>query len=907
MNNDCLLFDGTIFIGLTSMPLGKNQEIIDSLEKLEKNLRSDLNKKIENLTDLTKSEELLDPKSKWSELHHLFYKSRRFYLFGRFDLASICLVEGYNYPVRKFSQSEFNLYGNQDFISIDRHNILGPTPRISSNNTNIVGLREIFHPSASKKFPLIALVRLKIHDLLLFHGGVEVVRSIIVLINQTLKSNKKHLVCFDFIVLEDYGWSELTLVLFGNSFMLFSELILSVRNLTSVQITSILSEINTRFKGVNQAINLKNKSLNIFSDTHSMFGFDHDLFDNSPSDYFIEIDPFDKVWHKINITHRPRYAGQLIDELKLFNKKYSSKKDKLNYAIKVGKSDLIFLHEKSTTIPTSDLIDRIISFKQFVKKRNIHQLVSSTFTEISILGLDTTEDHKSLSLQASHLNLEELSINPQKLSNIKNALNEIKVPHVLKEETLSVFALFNNYIVNELTYSNFIELRTSIKYLEKIIVETYERFLNSGLLNPQEFNDRLQLFTRAFHFALYNRTLGSYNKRDQYDDSMYFNIRSQSLISAFDILYKNISCVLGNHQSFVFVESDKDFTISEFALRLNYFHLFNPELLCAVLFQETANQIDLIKRVSPECEILFLFNRRTDSDQNKTRIKYYFQLNGVTPYSDQDLLELFDPEYFEHLFSDIIGYKMFYWSSGAPRRYTKNYIFWSWGFFATDIKHFEKKYNKSDYSILEITVLDRLIRHLTVLWIYSRYDYDNYKPNFDSRINEIINRNINSVKKFLEKFFFRGAFLTWLDKVKELGNNLAFLVFEDRNFDSDIRQIKSRLLNGEVITYCGSLHSKDANIDLFLQSRNLLLAYLLAFESQFDNDKEVKILLDDSLRNSKGIFSDLLFDPRGGTYIVHPDKRRNIFRLRSAFHMSLIDLSYGRKNLLLSPFLKTNE
>ena len=389
---------------------------------------------------------------------------------------------------------------------------------------------------------------------------------------------------------------------------------------------------------------------------------------------------------------------------------------------------------------------------------------------------------------------------------------------------------------------------------------------------------------------------------------MYFNIRSQSLISAFDILYKNISCVLGNHQSFVFVESDKDFTISEFALRLNYFHLFNPELLCAVLFQETANQIDLVNRVSPDCEILFLFNRKTDNDQNKTRIKYYFKLNGVTPHSDQELLELFDPEYFEHLLSDLIGYKLFYWSFGASRRYTQNYIFWSWGFFATDIKHFEKRNNSKDYSVLEIAVLDRLIRHLTVLWIYSKDDYINYKPSFDSRINDIITRRIKSVKRFLEKYFFKGAFLTWLERVRQLGNNLAFLVYEDRNFDSDIRQIKSRLLNGAVITYNSGSYSNDPNIDLFIQSRNLLLAYLLAFEHQFENEKEVNILLDDSSRsNTKGIFSDLLFDPRGGTYIVKPDQRRSVFRLRSAFHMSLIELSYGRKNLLLAPFLKNKK
>ena len=455
MNEECLLFDGTIFIGLTSMPLGKNDEIVNSLENLENSLRIDLNNKIENLTDLIKSEEQRDPKNKWSELQNLFYKSRRFYLFGRFDLASICLVEGYNYPVRKFSQSEFNLYGNKYAISIDRHNILGPTPRISNNNTNIVALKDIFHPTASKKFPLVAIVRLKIHDLLLFHGGIQIVRSIIVLINKTLKSNKKHLVCFDFIVLEDYGWSELTLVLFGNSLMLFSELILSVRNLTTIQISKILSIINPKFKGIDHSINLKDKSLNIFSDTHSMFGFDYDLFDDSLAESILEIDPFDEVWHKINITHKPRHSGQLIEELKLFNKTYSSKKDKLNYGIKVGKSDLIFLHGESTTISTSDLINRIIRFKHFVKKRNIHQLVSSTFTEISILGLDKKFDHKYISMQATGLNLKELCIKPQKLSNIKLALNDIKVPHVLKEETLSVFALFNNYIVNELTFSNF--------------------------------------------------------------------------------------------------------------------------------------------------------------------------------------------------------------------------------------------------------------------------------------------------------------------------------------------------------------------------------------------------------------------------------------------------------------------
>lgn len=901
---NCLIQDGTIFIGLSSLPLGREIEVNKTIEKLLKNFKKRLNRKIKDYTVCDLSNEFL------KDLNEYFYIPKKYYLLGEFDLALITLIDGFSFPVREFSHKSFYLNAENPTLEISRHNILGPTPKFNDRTITDV-FKNIF--SERSKYPLISISRLKLNDIFLLEKGTDFIRGSIKLINKKLKDKKKENNAheFNFLIIENYSWSEVTIVFFVNNYKIVSDLMLLLRNLVH---TDLIEALDNEDSGLSSILSEKkhivlreDKYFHLFIDSHSIFGFDHDLFsefNTNSRTLYNKILKTDSVKHNIKISVKPGFIKKAmekikkIEELFLFENSISSQKNS-NFNIIAGKSDIIYYINNNTNISTKTLIDWIINLRLNIKKIHyINNISTEIIVEHSFHDLKEKDENPESYLVEKEL--EKLVFKPNTLKLLNDYMSSIYVPHVIKESILNLFSIFNNKISDRLAFSPFIELRPFLIYILRII-----RHSKLGLETGKSYDMEILLKSldpaiHAFHHAYYNRVLGQYKNGNQYDQPMFFNLGSQLLISAFDILYKNITNVIGNKASFVYVESDQNFTISDFALRLNYFHVFNPELLCAVLFQESMNQCS--SRFRHKYPQLFKYNRESDSDQSIDKIYSELKNNNLTSKeveaNYQDILNALTPEFFEHIFSDLVGYRLFYQNN--PEMYT----YWSWGYFSTDSKHFIKKkgqlYIKYEYFI------PFLVRQLIVLKCFNIDFYNDYNVKFNPNIDKAILKKLNQTKRFLDLYLFQGNLLGWINSIKDFSEEKFKEINKNQN-SFDENEIINKFMNGQVISY----NVRENHNETFQYTRLLLFAYLKAFTKLTGKTKSINIV-DREIKSgendkNKINYSNILFDTHGGIYIIHPEMRRKIYKLRSTFHMSIIDMSLKTKGQLLKEMINSEK
>ncbi|GAB5476327.1 MAG: hypothetical protein Mars2KO_44260 [Maribacter sp.] len=898
----CLIQDGSIFIGLSSLSLAKQDIVSNTVEKILKEYKGSLKRKTKDYTTCSKSNKFL------KEQNEYFYNPNKYYLFGEFDFAVITLIDGFTFPVREYSQKGFHLNTNDSILEFSRNNILGPTPKF--NEENITKLYSGVFSQKSKQ-PLISISRLKLNDFFLLEKGTDFIRACIKLLNSKIKKEIES--NLNFFIIENYSWSEITIVFLMNSYQMVSNLMLRIRSLVWDNLIASMEQMDIPLMKIllekNPILIRENKDFHLFIDSHSIYGFDYELFNeinNGKLSLYEKILDSDLVKHNVKLSIKPGFVKRTLKSIHKIDKaiaETSKNESEVNESCQdkifknvVVKSDLFHQVNGQESISTKDLISWIVNLR--LRKEEFHFIIN-TNTEVIIehpKNPELIEIEEKLESQLLDSELNKLIFNSDTLNCLNDYMGSINVPHVIKEAVLNLFSIFNNKISDRLSFAGFIELRPFLRYLLRIIRYSKIQLDKENLYEIDVLLKSLDPGIHAFHHAYYNRVLGQYKNGNQYDQPMFFNLGSQSLISAFDILYKNITTVIGNKTSFVYVESDQNFTISDFALRLNYFHIFNPELLCAVLFQESMNQCS--SRFKHEYPSLFQYNRKYDHDLSSERIYGELQYNGLrfSEYLNQyeEVLNAFTPEYFEHIFSDIVGYKLFYHNN------PEMYVYWSWGYFCTDSKHFINK--DGCLEVQDKYLIPFLLRQLMVLKCFDSDFYHSNDFNFDPKIDNRISENLELVRGFVENFFYKKNLMNWINEIRKFASEKYEEVFSNL-IPFDQNDMMRRLIEGRVITY----ETNNNRNEIFQFTRNLLFSYLKAVRKITGETSLINIVDRniESGNNSKNAikYSNMLFDPHGGVYITNPEIRRKIYRLRSTFHMSIIDMSLKIKGKLLAEMI----
>ena len=177
----------------------------------------------------------------FDEFDKYLYNPKFFYLFGKFDLAAITLVDDFDFPTRNFTPKSSKFSKKEDSTNVSssffhRKVLLGPISKLNSG----FNIKDYYEKLISpiNKFPLISITQLKLNDL---HLG-EISGDYLLLLLQKICNGLNRKITsisidnpslgFDFLISESYSWNEINLVLFSSSFKTNFEILLEIRELT---------------------------------------------------------------------------------------------------------------------------------------------------------------------------------------------------------------------------------------------------------------------------------------------------------------------------------------------------------------------------------------------------------------------------------------------------------------------------------------------------------------------------------------------------------------------------------------------------------------------------------------------------------------------------------------------------
>ena len=187
-----------------------------------------------------------------------------------------------------------------------------------------------------------------------------------------------------------------------------------------------------------------------------------------------------------------------------------------------------------------------------------------------------------------HSKLSSFRFSLDQITWIRTTLKELRIPKILRERVTNMFVIFNDGIHDPILYSNFIELKP---FLETIIL-SLEQYSLQKTSSVAEITDDLNNISSIFETSYKNRFGQSYIMNEITDYNIDFNGGIQQLLQAYDSAYKSLTSILGEKgigRSIAYVAGYSNIESDQLSVRLNYFHLYQPEFFAAAAAHEAAN------------------------------------------------------------------------------------------------------------------------------------------------------------------------------------------------------------------------------------------------------------------------------------------------------------------------------
>ncbi len=902
----CLVNDAVFFIGLISMPF-QNEKIfydneIDGEEGLFRTYKDAIKKQF------TKN----GNENYITEFNEFFYKPKAYYLFGKFDLAIIALVDDFEMCCRTFHPfAPMTKIGDKPYFENFIHKmIVGPTPKFTTEDSVVELAQKTFLSKDPK--PLFAISLLKLNNCLLIGSGTDFLRSVIKYVRYKAKEllNSET----EIIILESFSWHEITILFFTDSYQNVGQFLLNIRESSFGDlITAFTDHEKTKFFDnfdkcsplISELKSHKNGDFDInaahlFENSETNFGFDFEIFDElDPSNkatpfLFEKIDKFDEVF--VNCRHfiKPGHIKKAINVLNC--------KDKDKARISIGRGDYSFPEYKEKSHLTKQMIKNIL--KPFGNKElKYHIIQSYTIPEIecSLKGLKKiSPDHFYFS---EHLR--SLQFGVEDISAVQNKLRALGIPKILTAKILNIFSNFNDGILDRSLYIFFLELRPFIKSIKETINMYYLKKGES--YNIKVFMDNiLEPMTDSFERAYRNRFHNSYRMGEITDFNIEFKGGIQQLVTCFDSAYKAICSKLGNPHSFAFVSGDAGVHSTEWAICLNYFHIFQPERFISIATHESANFLltkqfkdwDLDFAVYADLQSLYKPHHKI----NGKLAKKLLELKMSFKYPNVILLDIITPKFLHQCFADIISYYFSYNMNSTI------FSYWYWSNFI----QLPNAYIKPKV-VDEAEFVSSLMRLLIIFRTVDKDYFEAYSLPFDSILNSIMQKWYKKIKIFIDLLFKDKQISTWFQQTHSFVQDIFIALYKDMIHEfslerevkiNKIRKItdgkadifRDKIENGEVCRY-----ERECDDSRFQFTQLIFYTYLKFLKERFlirnsflNRDSEGKV----SVKNNDSL-SDILFDPLGGIFTHDPLVRRELIKYRTSVIMSLWDMGIKEKKYVI--------
>lgn len=902
-----------IFLGLISLPVGYGKEfyVNEFQEGLFNNYRESVRNNFKGKVDNTSLE----------AFEKYLYLPYSYYLFGRFDIGILSLIDEFEFGCRRFHPFDpMAPKGKKAYAENFKYQVIsGHYPKIDNREDMLKIASETF--LAEEKLPLVGICCLKLNNSLLIGSGIELLKSVIYFIKkktrQLLKERSDNKTRVMTVI--SYSWHELVLIVFSDGYKKISDLITDIRERTFGDLKKVgnhipdfdYSDFIIRHRSLNSEImTLDNCSkldiakTHLFENSITTFGFDFEIYKSLNEEGIDNGDLLKKIEDKDDINMFTRWfvrPGHLKEAVKKIK---GDDADKVSIAI--GRGDFIYPdYYDNKESKTREYIEKLVTA---AKEDDLNNHVTQTYTildiptDLSEFSLEDVNDEHFYFLK----NLQSLKVSVEDLETLKNKLQALGVPKILKVKILNIFSNFNDGILDTILFGYFAELTGFMEAVSGYIKQDSGHKL-------RQVNKFLEVFTAVFEQAYRNRFHQSYRMNELTDFTIEYKGGIHQLVTCFDSAFKAICSQLGNPHSFAYISGDSCVFTTSSCVRLNYFHIFQPEIFVAVAIHEAANflpfdRLDPTDEKFKELREIFSESKTDRSEKyNLKKGKLFWEKedeNKDIPLQKKEITELLDLEkelkdfltfkYFRYVLVDLISFYFTY------NQDVQLFSYWYWNVFMQTPDSFESL-NQVD----EDQFIGFLLRYLTVLKLSERQHEVDLSLPPNRKIEKYWKKWAEASLKLLDKLFkvpdVLGKFNSMIDLLHELFENVFKDIKDTPDVVEKIKKARKRVLtlSGKILKSLedGKVFPFDiGDLDSFQFTQAVFYAYLRLIKGE--GGKKNSILIRDNEGNPRidpENDSAILFDSSGGIFTHDPLTRRQYYKFRAALTMTLWDMGMREK------------
>lgn len=623
------------FISFVTVPKGNNIKDFFEKEFYTDGVDSGLYKVYQdNLNNFSNS--MFEEKD---TLDNELYKPIPYFIFGDYDLGMISLVDDFTIGNRIFSSVHTYKTKNNGIKSNSfKYEIISgiSTKKSFKNNSELH-----VHQNQSA---WLAVIRLKVNNGLLIGTGISIYDEIVGILKEFQNDDIQISILYSF---DSY---EMTLVCFSKKFSFINELVSEIRVLDIGKLQprnkdllfdeSILGNIYKK-KSTREEF----YKCHLFTSTNTTVGIHLDyLFGKSKQL------PEEKIQLTTHIDVKPGHLEVLKNQI-------SNKFGIQNYNC-ITDDSLIISYIWDTndveSLPYCFLNDSESHyFKHFNK---LITKINYTKTERLDSQLLTTEHPVYLSDTLNDLGVK---FDEKQIVDVRNKLCSIGISKLVTDRLLRIVGDYNDCIGDVHLFSYFIELNGAIKTLF-FEIKNAQKNINEGKYDLQEFHSIVSQSIGYLEKGYFCRWQQGYNFPKINDINIEHNGGIHSILSSFNEVYLSYVNILNlidknrKDDAFLYVTGEEKISSTSTRLRINYFHLFNPEFFFVVVAKEAFNGMKS-RLTTTELEYYNIIEKETIE-----ALKIYIYVNSTEITEiDKVLKDFIENEngLIEYLFIDYLVFK----------------------------------------------------------------------------------------------------------------------------------------------------------------------------------------------------------------------------------------------------------
>ena len=900
----CLLDDASLSLGLVSLPLQQEPEFYQEVIKpIFERYIANVERHFTGPYDVAREDFLQ------------LYKPHAFYLFGRFDLALLYLVDDHDFSCRTLRPFHPSADSGSEEIpdNFDYKVMFGPTPRISKPEKQSPGIIELF--KRIDNYPLLALTQLKVNNSLLLGGGAAFLRLVIDYIKQESKEfeGRHHIRS---IILESYAWHEITMVTLGNAYEPMLNLAARLRDASYGDVLDAAlrraldgherADIELELSKMQHLIgpelgwsDAEVRQAPVFGNLTTSLGFDFRMFGEPKR--VEQISPDDHVHVLSRWFVKP---GKLAD----FNRLMAGGSDGLMRS--VGRGDVWYPFQTAAPdaqghVEPPKTQDSIRNYLDANRTNGLKGVALQRYTHVAIPQVQPQERGEARRFSAS---LRKLPFSSDELRDIDTAMRRLRIPKVLIHRLSNVYTNFNDGSLDRSLYASFAELRPFLDMVARDL--KLEARLEEPSVGHEELCRLVRKWALNFERAYRNRFHNSERMGEVTDFNFEFKGGIQQVVTAFDAAYKSLSLVLGSPWSFVSVGGDPGVESSVSEVRLNYFHVFQPEMFFAIAGKEASNWFaEVHGDWFEEEEVLQLLRDHLETEENERGRDLFLEEEFDRILGHPGIEESFaevaaltlDLPFLQTHVADLLTFHACYAGNWDL------FSHWMLGAFLQVAGSYRANGVPDEYEIARF-----LVRLRMIAGSMSESDFRASIDAFqDDAVSEVYSIVAGQGQFETLREAIHGTHLGhWFLKVRAASERIAAFALAEPSSPQILRDVQERAqyLAGKQRDEIEKGHVPrfvpEDTYSAFRFSQQTLYGYLLLLKEKWGGKPPCLKRKKDGTPDDQTGRASLLFDPLGGVFAREAKTRRELFKYRSAVTMSLWDLGLKAKRKDLAMRMK---